>query len=291
MNHRSTLAVTAAALGTAALVAAGGLAYALRPDPATEVPALATTEPATDTQLREAAGTKVFFAHQSVGRDVLGSLPAMFEDRGVAAPAIIESHEPLDRKGGYLEQWNIGVNGDPMGKIEEFDHFVRAGIGENAEVVVLKFCFLDITAAHDVDAVLRSYTTMLDALARDHPDVAVVAATVPVTHERPLEWRAKALIGRDDGHAPENNIARERFNDALRERYAGPGELLDLASVMATTSDGVRHERTHDGSVYFTLEPQWARDPAHLNEAGGSFGAEVLMRTVAEARESGGIGG
>lgn len=291
MNTRSPWFIAAAAVGVVALLGGGGLALALRPDPSTEVPALATTVQATDEQVAAAARTKVFFAHQSVGRDVLRVLPEFYAARDVPQPEVVQSTEPLDLPGGYLEQVDIGVNGDPLGKIADFERYVRAGIGDTAQVAVLKFCFLDITADHDVDAVLQSYTATLEALARDYPDLAVVAATVPVTQERGLEWRAKALIGRDDGLGPEHNIVRERFNSTLRERYAGPGELLDLGAVMSTTDDGVRHRRTHDGEVWFGLEARWARDPAHLNDAGGLFGNAVFARVVAEAAQSGGIGG
>ena len=42
--------------------------------------------PATTQQLEEVAGLRVFFAHQSVGRNILDATPEVFRAAGVSAP-------------------------------------------------------------------------------------------------------------------------------------------------------------------------------------------------------------
>lgn len=178
-QRRWRLAVlVAAVLG----VAGFAIAYTLiRPERVIRNETYAVPVASTD-QLAELARTRVFFAHQSVGRNLLDAIPAMYEEAGLAAPEIVESSEALPGPG--IQHVTIGQNGDPLGKIAEFDRLIRGGIGDQVDVAVFKFCYVDFHEGDDVTEVFTAYRDTMAQLEADYPDVTFVYATVPLTTER-----------------------------------------------------------------------------------------------------------
>jgi hypothetical protein len=61
-----------------------------------EVPAVSTE------QLQTFGGLKVFFGHQSVGRNMLDALPTVYASNGLEAPTIVESVAASASTDGYL---------------------------------------------------------------------------------------------------------------------------------------------------------------------------------------------
>src|SRR5262245_1546068 len=94
-------------------------------------------------QLEEVGGLRVFFGHQSVGDNMLGVLPDVFATEGVDAPEIVASTQAPASDGPVILHTLIGQNGDPLGKIAEFDRIIRGGMGDAVDVAVFKFCYID----------------------------------------------------------------------------------------------------------------------------------------------------
>ena len=88
-------------------------------------------------QLERLARLKIFFGHQSVGGNILGATPDVAA-AGVA-PEIVESENSV-ASGPLILHSYIGRNGDPLGKLAEFDRIIRSGVGDSVDIAVFKFC-------------------------------------------------------------------------------------------------------------------------------------------------------
>ncbi|WP_159501563.1 hypothetical protein [Microbacterium sp. 18062] len=239
--------------------------------------------PPTVAELEAAARTRVLFGHQSVGGNVLDGVDALYEAEGVAAPPVTEVH--ADGRGAldddaFLAHAHVGVNGDPFTKLDDLARLVDGPLGDGVDLALVKFCYLDVTAPTDVQALFDEYVHVVEGLERRKPGIRFLHATVPLTTDR--SWRAslKAVLGDDDQAGPADNIARYRYNELVRERYADSGRLFDIAAVEATLA---QHPtiRSEDGVEYFVLNRALAADAGHLNELGSAEAAAELVRVVA----------
>lgn len=273
---RSMLALVAA-LGAGSAIALGTVLWTnpVEGEPF-EVPV------ATGDDLLVVGSHRVFFGHQSVGYNILDALPRVFEDGGVSAPSMLESREAPP--GPAIVHTAIGKNGDPLGKIAEFDQIMRAGVADAVDVAMVKLCYVDLREGKaDVGDVFAAYRDTLAALARDYPDTAFVAATVPLTTERGPLGKVKAALGRGDTLGPEHNVVREQFNTLMRAEYTEPGTLFDIAAVQSTDADGHRIAYRRDGKTYYALNQEYAKDPGHLNSSGGAVAASAFVAVLADA--------
>ena len=274
---RTRLIVATAVVVLAALV--GTLAYA-RLDNPEGAPYMNATVTAED--LVELSEARVFFAHQSVGVNVLDGVAAVYTEHDLL-PLPVAEVTADDHVGAGLSHIRIGENGDPIGKIEAFDAMLRAGLGDQVDVAILKLCYSDIRAGDDIDTVFTTYRDTLAALRQDYPGVTFVAATVPLNVKRDTVAVVKGWLGRGDKYGPEHNALREELNAMLREEYASSGLLFDVAAIESTAPDGDRITGRHDGKLYYALDRAYASDRGHLNAAGAQAAAEGFLAVLAEA--------
>lgn len=232
-------------------------------------------------QLAQVAGLRIFFAHQSVGQNIIDAVPAIYSSAGVDAPEIIRSEEPQTVTGGYLQHVNIGTNGDPLGKIAEFDRIIRGGVGDEVDVAALKLCYVDFHSGVEVSAIFDAYRSTLADLERDYPNVTFVYMTAPLTTDRGPLKRVKARLGLDNSLSPEDNVVREEFNTNIRAEYSKAGRLFDIAAVQATASDGTRLLRSYQGANYYAMEDSLSSDPGHLSADGAVVVGGALFETIA----------
>lgn len=234
---------------------------------------------ATDDDLSAVAASSILFAHQSVGVNVLDGISSVYADRGLPAPQI---GDPAGAAPGVIAHIRIGANRDPFGKIDAFDALIRSGVGDRIDVAILKLCYEDVREGDDVAAIFAAYRDTLSQLRQDYPEVAFVAATVPLNIKRGPLGTVKDWVGRGDAYGPEHNVVRERFNTLVRDEYGG--ELLfDVAALESTAPDGVRITGMHEGDLYYALDKEYASDSGHLNEAGAAIVAEGFLAVMAQA--------
>jgi len=265
-----------AALVAVLVGAAGTAALLLTSDPkkAAMPPMSMATASVSDEQLTQAAKVRLFFGHMSVGDNILAGTESLFKEKSIAAPIIVE----VDRNGpfsapagGVVMHAAIGENGDPLGKLRNFDVALRAGLADQVDVALLKFCYVDISQDTDVEAVFRAYQSTLEALEQDFPQITFLHSTVPVTvGPSGLKENVKAFLGRDD------NEARERYNGLIRAQYGGD-RLFDIAAVEGSSPDGTTAPALYSG---------YTTDGAHLNETGSALAAAALMRILAAGAAS-----
>ncbi|BAK37904.1 hypothetical protein MLP_48900 [Microlunatus phosphovorus NM-1] len=232
--------------------------------------------------LRTVGASRIFFAHQSVGRNVLSGINPLYATAGEIAPQIVETRGPLRTSRSVLAHAGVGKNRDPLSKLTEFADILNDGLGANLDAAALKFCYADVTADTDIDALFDAYWTTLNGLQERYPDVRFVHATVPLTTDRGWKAKTKALLGQSDRRGPADNLARERYNSLMRARCGGAGMLFDIAAVEAT----IEHRpmvRRLKGERYFVLNRALSTDAGHLNSVGCKAAANEFIRVFALA--------
>lgn len=230
--------------------------------------------------LTDFAATRVFFGHQSVGANVISGVAPTFEAAGRSAPVVVETRDRQPGGAGFLAHAPVGVNGDPLGKFDDFVKVLDGPLGEQVDVALVKLCYVDVVAGTDVEALFSAYSTTMAKLESKHPDVRFVYTTVPLTTDRGWKATVKSWIGQDDQMGPADNLARQRYNELVRARYGASGRLFDIAAVEATMA-GSPTRRHSDAQEYFVLNGALAADPGHLNDLGSRAAAAELIRVVA----------
>ncbi|MFZ0161889.1 MAG: hypothetical protein WAL50_22900 [Kineosporiaceae bacterium] len=230
-----------------------------------------TTAPTTEVtadEVAKVARTRVFFGHQSVGMNILEGVPGVYSALGVAAPPITEGEAAAGAAGGFVTHAFIGRNEKPLLKIDDFSARLRAGLGTQVDVAMMKFCYVDVYGDRDVDALFARYRDTMTALERDLPKVTFIKVTVPLTT-------------RGSG-AQADNATRERLNALIRREYTGH-HLFDLAAVESTAPDGTRAASPFEGQESFALFDGYAADEGHLNATGARRVASAWLKAIAEA--------
>jgi hypothetical protein len=219
--------------------------------------------------LQRAADTRVFFAHQSVGGNVLKGIVALFEDAGLPPPLLVDTEGGVvPAEGGYIAHGRVGRNGEPLDKLRDFEATLREGTLADVDVALLKFCYADVKEHTDTQALFREYQETLLLLERRLPDVVFLHTTVPLTVDE-----------------PEDNAARMTYNSRVREAYADSGRLWDLAAIESTTLDGQRVGGVVSSHAFESLHSAYSTDGGHLNDQGARLAAAALLRMVAQDAE------
>lgn len=238
--------------------------------------------PAPTREQADALATKrIVFAHQSVGWNILAGVPPVLAAASGNAASIVETRTAPSQS-AFLAHFVVGTNGDPLGKFADFAATVDSGFARRVDGAVMKLCYLDVVATTDVRAVFDAYESTMTALEAKHPDIAFFYTTAPLTADHSVKGALKAVLGHDDLMGPADNVARERYNALVRERYAATNRLIDIAAVQSTLGDGPT-ARSSGGQPYHVLNRTLASDAGHLNEHGSQLVAAEFVRVVGAA--------
>jgi len=242
-----------------------------------KTPLTGTLESVPAADLQKLLNARLFFGHQSVGFNIIEGIGDVLSEKGGRRLVVKETREQAASAGpGFLHS-TIGQNGDPLGKIRDFDAIMRGGMAEGLDLAFMKLCYVDIQADTDVTAIFRGYRDTLAKLKADFPKTIFVHLTVPlVTQEKGIKPLLKRLLGRQvRGFG--DNLARERLNNLLRNEYAGKEPLFDLARFESTRVDGSQTAMELNGERYYAMEEAYTDDGGHLNQKGRRFIAEQLL--------------
>jgi hypothetical protein len=220
----------------------------------------------------EAAATKrVVFAHQSVGRNILEGAGKLAAEQGVSLN-IVQTRRP-PAAGAGIFHFDVGRNGAPESKIADYAQTVGAADFPEADVALVKLCYVDMDAGTDPAALAKSYGEALDGLQKAHPGTRFVAMTSPLTQVQggAKAW-VKGMLGRSNGDR--ENAVRHRFNEQLRQKF-GPDRLFDLAKIESASQGGgapatppaLRADLTDDGG--------------HLNDKGQRLAGAAFLKMIA----------
>jgi hypothetical protein len=223
---------------------------------------------------------KIYFAHQSVGYNIVEGIKALEDQNPDLNLKIreINKFSPLDGYGFYHSA--IGKNEDPESKIDAFANAMDQGIGNTADIAFLKFCFVDIDSHTDIGKLFEYYTSEMKRLSERYPNVIFVHFTVPLLKEnkKSIKGYIRNLFRKDDGFFDErHNIRRNEFNRLLLDKYAGNEPIFDLAEIESTFPNGSKCTFKSGRETYFAMVPDYTNDGGHLNALGGKKVAEQLL--------------
>ena len=238
---------------------------------------------------------RTFFAHQSVGADILAGIEQLGRDGARVAQVLDLAQAPRpagDNIGPDLTHslliihQRLGVNREPLTKIEGFRQVLEAKRRPEIDVALLKFCYVDINVQGDAETLWRHYATAIEELSAAHPDVRLVHCTVPLRSlpEGPYAWLRRTLGHRHPAIAA--NRARDWFNQQLRQRFGDGHRLFDLAALESRRADGKACELEDSGTRVPSLAREWTYDGGHLNERGRTMAAAAFLEFLQTLQDS-----
>lgn len=229
--------------------------------------------------------TTVLFGHQSVGYNILEGVENIAARAPDAAVRIVAVKEPKDLERPGIGHFEAGRNTDPESKITDFMKYLDSGAGTQADVAMLKFCYVDVSDKTDIAKLFHAYKQMISEAKRKYPNLMIAHITMPLVAQQTgfgiwLKNVTKTLLGRPVRRV-EWNIKRDEFNELLKREYGGKDPIFDLAAIESTREDGTRVVGVRDGRQFFGLSPDYTEDGGHLNGRGQARVAEEFLRFLA----------
>jgi hypothetical protein len=238
---------------------------------------------------------RTFFAHQSVGADILAGIEQLARDGSCVARVLDLAQanagiEPDLTHSLLIIHERIGVNREPLTKIVAFRDLLDAKHRPEIDVALLKFCYVDITIQADAEALWRHYETAIEQLSTVHPGVHLVHCTVPL-RSLPIGLYAglRRALSRSLGRrhpAIAANRARDWFNRQLRDRFGSGHRLFDLAALESRRANGKPCELVEAGTRVPSLAREWTYDGGHLNERGRTMAAAAFLEFLQTLKDS-----
>ena len=242
----------------------------------------------TDEQWEALGSRRVFFGHQSVGENIVDGVRELLAGRPQIPLRVVTSENPARVDGPALIEARIGENRRPETKSEAFERILERGFGhESGAIAMYKYCYVDVLPETDPEQLFEAYARHAESLRRRHPGVTLAHVTIPLTTAPDGLWeRARTALGLKT--ATRLNLARERFNELLRERCGTREPVFDLALVESVRPDGTRATTPCRGREVPMLAPEWTHDGGHLDEEGRLRVAEQFLIFLADVAGRGG---
>ena len=262
-----------------ALFLLGLLACGGEPMPVSD--ALPSLSDVTLSEWRSLASRRVFFGHQSVGANVVQGISEVLAAHPEIRLNVVETKDLAGARAGGFYHARVGRNEHPDEKVQEFARIASSWSGGSGAVGMVKFCYVDVRADTDPQALFEAYQRRMAKLRVENPGLTIVHLTMPLTtNEGSLAYWKLKLRGRDTQR--DRNIVRNRYNALLRGTYAGKEPVFDIAAVESRHPNGtVSGFRNGNGMVY-SLAPELTTDGGHLNDAGRRLVAEQLLVFLAK---------
>ena len=226
------------------------------------------------------ANKRIYFAHQSVGFNIIDGVNDLIGENPAARLKIAETIDHNSFKEPIFAHSRVGKNQSPETKVDGFVKNIEQGIGDNADYAFLKLCYVDITADTDYEKLFGYYERALAKLKESYGTTTFIHITIPVTKiQSGLKGIIKRMVGKSIGY--EDNYKRHLFNQMLRDRYNGKEPLFDLA-MEESGAAGEQAVYSLNGEKFHTLAPDYTDDGGHLNVVGRRVIAKRLLRFIAE---------
>ncbi|WKK66829.1 hypothetical protein [Lutimonas zeaxanthinifaciens] len=226
---------------------------------------------------KKLASKRIFFGHQSVGSNIIDGLLTEMKKNPSEKLKLISTEMLSIRENdnGVFVHKEIGKNGDPMLKINDFVSVVESGVGDKVEFAGLKFCYADFTSSTDINKIFLYYKEKMSMLEKKYPNLSIIHFTVPLrTVQGGLKGSMKRFLGKDTGI--KNNRVRNDFNHLLREELES-SKIFDLARIESTFDDGSRNFILSKGDTIYALVPEFSIDGGHLSEKGKNIVARKFI--------------
>lgn len=224
---------------------------------------------------------RICFGHQSVGNNIVqGVREAMESNPSIKLNLVDIKEKRIPGIGGVFAHGAVGRNRHPATKMEEFRKIILEGEGKESDIVLLKFCYVDMDENTDVGARFAEYKAFVNGIRERSPRTMIAHVTVPLTTTRPsIVNRIKKFFGARFDCS--ENIKNNRYNELLLKEYGGKEPVFDLARIESTRADGTRVTCTTGGETYFCLNEDFTDDGGHLNRNGRKFVAADFLAFLA----------
>jgi len=223
----------------------------------------------------------IYFGHRSVGENIIEGLKKINSASGQNYLIINELKDNITFEGNYFVHSNIGHNGDPQSKFEEFTKNVNYLADKNLNIAMMKLCFVDITSNTDIDNVFKSYIAMIDSIKKKYPDLTIIHFTVPLKSKSSWIDNIKDKIKDRNNNDQKDNLVRNRYNKLLFSKYSKE-DIFDLAGIESTYANGKREAIVVNGKPCYFLIKDYTEDGGHLNGLGKQLVAEKLINKISE---------
>lgn len=229
-------------------------------------------------------GKRFYFAHQSVGNNLINGLKTLNLENSDFKINIVEKRDSIPSDESIFLHGNIGKNEDPDSKIDGFGEAIINGIGNKVDYAFLKLCYIDFKPDTDIDRLFKKYADLIDELSEKYKETNFIHFTVPVAqHDRDLVTKLKeilkSLMGKKNINELSNN-KRNEYNDLLRKKYGNGALLFDIARYESTRLDGTRESYKSKGRTYYSLVKAYTDDGGHLNDLGQKVIATEFINFV-----------
>lgn len=228
--------------------------------------------------------SRIFFGHQSVGMNLVDGLKRLADQEG-ARVHVVEASDPSQLAApGTLAHALMAENGDPERKLASFERALDSGIGDIADVAVLKFCYADFSPSTDTASLFAKYQAMLARQRARHPRLAFVHVTIPLTT---VQGGVRAFVKRALGRIPAGvaeNAKREEYSDLVRRAYVGKEPVFDLARLESTAPDGSVASASDGVREVPSLLDAYTVDGGHLDQDAQLRLAGEWLLVLASAR-------
>lgn len=245
---------------------------------------LASIDTVPESRWQALAGKKIFFGHQSVGRNLIDGIGEVMEDHPEVQLNIIESPDWTSVDGPAFVHCAVGSNTRPDLKLDNFDEIVSVRDDVSVDIAFLKFCYVDFGRDTKVPELFHRYLSTLSNLGDRFPDTIFVHLTVPLqSGPRGIVGAAKEYLKailRRPGLAEKNRV-RQEYNELLRSTYSGKEPIFDIAQYEAIGPEGLVSYRVSESEKVEMMDARFTNDGGHLNKRGRRHVAEQLLVTLA----------
>jgi len=214
---------------------------------------------------------KIYFGHKSVGFDITNGIKRISDitvrtayNQPGTDQSLRDNIAQLSSGAAFVEH-DIGNDGNPLNKIAAFRRLMNDIIRNNVDIAFFKFCYVDINAGTNVNALITAYREAVDEIHTRFPNVIIAHFTVP-------------LYARQ---ASSDNHVREQFSKWLRETYKD--KVFDIAAIQSVRSNGTIAMSLDNTTI--ALADEWTHDGSHLNNAGGNRIGGALIAFLAQLKK------
>jgi len=228
-------------------------------------------------ELEHVSQRRIFFAHQSVGENLIEGIRQLSATAGVPVH-MVETPTASGVPPATFGHTFIARNGEPFLKVENFEHALGSQ-PSGIDIALVKLCFVDVNADTDAKALFEYYRATITRLQAKNPGTTFVHVTLPLTSEQGgTKEFLKRVLGRGSSA---QNARREEYNSLLRNTYQGREPIFDLARVESTAPDGTEVTVKWNGVFIPAMDPAYTSDGGHLNSAGKLRAARKFISILA----------
>jgi len=238
-----------------------------------------------DAQWQFLSKKKIFFAHMSVGFNILEGVQRKQKEIPSFSLRPTELKEPSELKAPGFYHSTLGHNGDPFAKLRSFRQMLLTLKASAPDLALMKFCYVDIYPETDVESLFAQYQQTILDLQKELPNTRFLHCTAPLTSDplspkEKFKERIRPWLGKTTEE--QSNRRRHQYNELLRNAF--PKEtIFDIAQIESISPQGHPCLRRKDTPMLYI---GYTSDGGHLNQIGQDWlGQQFLIALATNVQE------